>query len=57
MASCRTVVAFFEVATEGRGTADLDRAHHTQLLYGKRMSLAIGAAVLSKDVGHFESGP
>jgi hypothetical protein len=57
VASCRTVVAFFEVATEGRGTADLDGAQDTQLLYGERMSLSVGAAVLSKDVGHFKSGP
>jgi hypothetical protein len=51
------VVALFEVATEGCGAADLDGSHNTELLQGKPMTFPVNGSVLSKNVGHFESGP
>jgi len=51
------VIAFFEMATEGRGAADLDGSHYAQLRERKRVSFPVGSAISSKDVGHFQSGP
>jgi hypothetical protein len=51
------VAALFDVATERRRAADLDGAHDTQLFVRKLVSFPVLPAMLSKDVGHFESGP
>ena len=51
------VIAFFEMATEGRGAADLDGAQDTLLFQWKLVSFPICVAVLSKNIGHFKSGP
>jgi hypothetical protein len=45
------------MATEGCRAADLDGAHDAQLFVRKRVSFPVLLAVLSKDAGHFESGP
>ena len=38
-------------------SANLDGSHDAQLFPRKRMSFPVSGAVLSKNVGHFESGP
>jgi hypothetical protein len=55
--SCVAVVAFFEVATERRGTARLDGVHQTELMEGQAMLLAVPGAVGVEDAGHLEGGP
>jgi hypothetical protein len=50
-------VAFFDMATESRRTADFDGAHDAQLLMGKLVSLPVSSAIPSKKIGHFERGP
>jgi hypothetical protein len=51
------VVAFFGMATEDCRAANLDGSHDAQLLEGKLVGIPVSRAVLSKDVGHFKSGP
>jgi hypothetical protein len=63
------VVAFFDMAAEGRGTAGLDGAHDARLRQRQGMCRTVSFAMLvsglpvgvcsanmSKNVGHFESG-
>jgi hypothetical protein len=50
-------VALFDMATKGRRAAGLDGPHDAQLLIGERVGCPVSGAVLSKDVGHFQSGP
>ena len=50
------VVALFDVAAEGSRAAGLDGAHHFELSERQRVGRTVGLAVLSKNVGHFESG-
>ena len=57
VASSVAAVAFFEMAAEDCGTAGFDGPHDAQLRKGKRVSFPVSSAVLSKNVGHFESGP
>lgn len=57
VASSVAAIAFFEMATESRGAADLDGSHNAQLLKGKLVSFPVGRALLPENVGHFESGP
>ena len=57
MAGYIAVIALFDMATEGRRAADLDGAHDAQLLIRKRVSFPVSGAMLSNNVGHFESGP
>jgi hypothetical protein len=45
-----TVVAFFDVSTEGRGAAFLDVRHRLALLGAQRMIGAVRVPVLPKDV-------
>jgi hypothetical protein len=51
------VAAVFGMAAESGRAADLDGAHHGQLFKRKRVSFPVSRAVLSKDAGHFQSGP
>ncbi len=45
------------MAAEGGGAADLDGAHDAPLLAGQRVRLAIGRAVLSKDLSQLAGWP
>jgi len=51
------VVAFFDMAAEGGGAADLDGAHNAQMFPRQRMGLAIVRAMLSKNIGHLKGWP
>jgi hypothetical protein len=57
VASVGAVAAFFEVAAQSGRTADLDGAHHPQMIARQGMRLPVGRAVLSKNVGQLQSGP
>ena len=45
------------LAAERGGAADLDGAHHAQVVTRQTMTLPVGGSVLAKDVGQFQSGP
>lgn len=51
------LAALFDMTAECRRAADLDRTQHAKLLVRQRMSLTVGLAVLSNNVGQLESGP
>ena len=51
------VVAPFDHTAQGRSPAGLDGLHQTMLMQGQRVSLPVGGAVLSKDVGQLQSRP
>jgi hypothetical protein len=51
------VAALFDVAAQGRGAADLDGAHHAQLIERQGMRLPVARAVFSKNVSQLQSGP
>jgi hypothetical protein len=49
-------VTLFDVAAEGRGAAQLDRAHGAQLPAAERigMRLTIGGPEAAEDIRHFQ---
>ena len=49
-------VAFFDMAAECRGAADLHGAHDAKLRQRQEVRRAVIRAMLSENVGHFESG-
>ena len=51
------VVALFDMATEGGGTADLNGAHQAKLMPRQRMHLPVSRPVFSKNIGQFEYRP
>src|ERR1035438_574930 len=51
------VVAPFDGAAQGGGTAVHDGLHEAVLMQGQGMCLPVGGAVLSKDVGQLGSRP
>jgi hypothetical protein len=51
------VAALFDVAAQGGGAANLDRAQHAQLLVRERLRLAIRFAAVPDDVGQLERWP
>src|SRR5947208_7611001 len=51
------VVAPFDDAAQSRRAAGLDGLHQTMLMQGQRVSLPVGGAVLSKDVGQLGGWP
>src|SRR5262249_37951044 len=55
--SVRAVVAFLDVAAQGSRAADLDGAHHAQLVDGLSVPAAVSLPVLSKNIGQLESRP
>src|ERR1700687_2271731 len=57
VASVGAVAAFFEVAAQSGRTADLDGAHHPQMIARQGMRLPVVRAVLSKNGGQLQSGP
>lgn len=50
------VAASFDVAAKGGCAAQLQGAHHFQLMDGESMLCAVVAAVAAEDVGHFPDG-
>src|SRR5882724_1817545 len=52
-----TAVAFFDMATEGGGAADLNGAHQTELIPRQGMELPVSRPVLPKNVSQFEHWP
>jgi hypothetical protein len=51
------LVAFFDMAAEHSGAANLDGAHDTQLFARQFVRGAVSLSVLSKNVGQLESRP
>ena len=50
------VAASLDVAAKGGCPAQLQGAHHFQLMDGESMLCAVGVAVAAEDVGHFPDG-
>ena len=49
------VVALIFMATQGRGSAELDGAHDPQLIAGQPMGFSISRAVLTEDLRHLKA--
>jgi hypothetical protein len=52
-----TLAAWFDVATQGRRPAGLNRLHQLELMPREIVSLPVSGAVESKNVGQLESWP
>ena len=49
------VIALILMASQDRGSADLDGAHEPQIIAGQPMGLSIGRAVLTEDLRNLKA--
>ncbi len=57
MARAAALVAFIDMTAQRGRPADLDGAHQSQLMTRQAMTLPVGLAVLSKNVGQLQGWP